>query len=138
MLLRSLSFEEWRQRARGMPSAGLQPDIAVNAIFELDDAAFAPIESTRPLSLPAMLMRLLDRLCCFRSADRYALMYRLAWRTFYENRRLLEDAADADVRRATLMDAAIRRDVHKLHAFVRFREVIGRKGGVDVFRLVRA
>jgi uracil-DNA glycosylase len=128
MLPQSASFEEWRNRARPMLGAGVPPDIAVNGLVELDDAAFASIQSMRPVSLPAVLMGLLDRLCCFRSADRYELMYRLAWRTLYENSKLLEDAADADVRTATLMDAAIRRDVHKMHAFVRFREVVDETG----------
>jgi DNA polymerase len=60
-------------------------------------------------------------------------MYRLAWRTLYENPKLLEDAADPDVRNAVLMDAAIRRDVHKMHAFVRFREVRDESGGAAYF-----
>ena len=74
-------------------------------------------------SLPARLMRILGSICCFRADGRYELMYRLAWRTLYENPRLLEDAADPDIRHALQMDATIRRDVHKMHAFVRFREV---------------
>jgi DNA polymerase len=73
-------------------------------------------------------MRLLDGISCFRATGRYELMYRLAWRTLFENSKLLEDVADADVRNAMRMDAAIRRDVHKMHAFVRFREIPGVDG----------
>ena len=83
---------------------------------------------TGQLTMPAPLMRLLDSISCFRADGRYELMYRLAWRTLFENSRLLEDAADVDVRRAMLMDSAIRRDVHKMHAFVRFREVLADDG----------
>jgi probable DNA metabolism protein len=124
MLLRSLSFEEWRNRARPLLSAGVEPDTAVQAIAGASDAATASNGASRRIFAPAALMRLLDSLSCFRVAGRYELMYRLAWRTLFENPNLLEDAADADVRNATLMDAAIRRDVHKMHAFVRFREIV--------------
>jgi DNA polymerase len=55
-------------------------------------------------------------------------MYRLAWRTHNENHRLLEDAADVDVRNAMMMDSAVRRDLHKMHAFVRFRETVDEQG----------
>jgi DNA polymerase len=37
--------------------------------------------------------------------------------------RLLEDHADADVARLARLERAVRREVHKCHAFVRFREV---------------
>ncbi|MEO7774322.1 MAG: UdgX family uracil-DNA binding protein [Steroidobacteraceae bacterium] len=74
-----------------------------------------------PLSLPRPLMRLLESLACYRGDGRWELMFRLAWRTLHENRRLLEDHADADVHRAVRMERAVRRDVHKMHAYVRFR-----------------
>ena len=80
-----------------------------------------PIEPE--LRLPRSLMSLLENLACFRSDSRWELMYRLAWRTLFENDRLLADPADADVSHATSMERAVRRDIHKMHAFVRFREV---------------
>jgi probable DNA metabolism protein len=129
----SLSFKEWRNRARPLLSAGVAPEIAVQVIAEPADAAGASGAAMPQISLPAPLMRLLDSLSCFRADGRYELMYRLAWRTMFENRKLLEDAADPDVRRANVMDAAIRRDVHKMHAFVRFREVLDDTGAPAFF-----
>jgi DNA polymerase len=120
MLLPSLSFEEWRNRARPLLSDGVKPDAAAAALFTTPPSAAS---ASAALCLPAPLMRLLQSISCFRADGRYELMYRLAWRTLFDNRMLLEDAADPDVRNATLMDAAVRRDVHKMHAFVRFREV---------------
>ena len=120
----SLSFEEWRNRARPLLKAGVKPDMASGALAEKGDAEIASDARTHQLAFPAALMRLLDSISCFRAAGRYELMYRLAWRTLFENRQLLQDAADPDVRNATRMDSAIRRDVHKMHAFVRFREVL--------------
>jgi uracil-DNA glycosylase len=127
----ALSFEEWRNRARPLLMAGVKPDDAIAAI-ESGDAPPVPVAPTTQLTLPAALMRLLDSISAFRAAGRYELMYRLAWRTAFENARLLEDAADPDVRSATLMDSAIRRDVHKMHAFVRFREIV-EEGGTPVY-----
>jgi uracil-DNA glycosylase len=133
MMQSALSFEEWRKRARALLSTGVSPEIAVSEI-----AAAHPVESTsiaprRQLNVSAKLMRLLESISCYRTAGRYELMYRLAWRTLFENPKLLEDAADPDVRNAMLMDSAIRRDVHKMHAFVRFREVVTEDGETRYF-----
>jgi probable DNA metabolism protein len=133
MLPLSLSFKEWRNRARPLLSAGVTPHTAVQVIAGTSDVAIASNTAMRQISLPVALMRLLDSLSCFRADGRYELMYRLAWRAIFENRRLLEDAADPDVRHATVMDAAIRRDVHKMHAFVRFREVLDDAGDPAFF-----
>ncbi len=88
-------------------------------------AAAAPgaARSRSELRIPRVLLRLLETIADFRDSARWDLMYRLAFRTLYVNARLLEDAADEDVRRASLMEREIRRDCHKMHAFVRFREV---------------
>jgi probable DNA metabolism protein len=128
-----LSFAQWRDRARGLLIAGVKPQEAAEAIAEMSDAESQSVAHGRPLSVPAALLRLLESISCFRADGRYELMYRLAWRTLFENSRLLEDAADPDVRSATLMDSAIRRDVHKMHAFVRFREVIDERGEAAFF-----
>ncbi len=53
---------------------------------------------------------------------RFALLYRLLWR-LQANPRIMEDKADADVRRVEELDKSVRRDSHKMHAFVRFRLV---------------
>jgi DNA polymerase len=129
MLLQpSLTFEEWRNRARPLLAARIEPDIACRLIADDAPAPSAAAIPSRSLVLPSALMRLLDSVSCFRAAGRYELMYRLAWRALFENSKLLEDAADAEVRDAMSMDAAIRRDVHKMHAFVRFREISGADG----------
>ena len=80
-----------------------------------------------------LLMRLLETIAHCRDSGRWDLMYRLAFRAARYNARLLEDAADPEVRRAFLMERAIRRDCHKMHAFVRFREVEGIDGGKSYF-----
>lgn len=55
-------------------------------------------------------------------SQRFALLYRLLWR-LQANPRTMEDKADADVRQIEDWDKQVRRDSHKMHAFVRFRLV---------------
>ncbi|MBV9775191.1 MAG: TIGR03915 family putative DNA repair protein, partial [Gemmatimonadetes bacterium] len=59
----------------------------------------------------------------FRDPGRWALFYRLVWRATHGERALPRVAADPDVHRVLRMGKAVGREVHKLHAFVRFRAV---------------
>ena len=58
-----------------------------------------------------------------RSGEQWPLLYRLLWRLTRGEPKLLEISVDADVRALHEMEKAIRRDIHKMRAFVRFREV---------------
>ena len=53
------------------------------------------------------------------------LLYRLIWRVLNGERALLEVASDPLVHRLERMARTIRRDLHKMHAFLRFRRVEG-------------
>ena len=132
------NFEQWRETARPLLIAGIAPNaIDWGHTVTLREAAagFAPptavsvdpsssvVPHGRQPRISASLLRLLETLSLFRHPGRWELMYRLAWRSTTENSRLLEDAADPDVRHASLMERAVNRDVHKMHAFVRFREI---------------
>jgi len=116
----AFSFEDWRAAARPMLAAGMKAD-GIN--WETAPPPPAAPAIPAEVRLPRALMRLLENLSCFRHPGRWELMYRLAYRIHFENPRLLEDAADPDVANALSMDRAIRRDCHKMHAFVRFREI---------------
>jgi DNA polymerase len=50
-------------------------------------------------------------------------LYRLLWRLKREGAGLLRNLTDPDVRRLETMAKRVKRDVHKMHAFVRFRKV---------------
>ncbi|WP_456307361.1 TIGR03915 family putative DNA repair protein [Paeniroseomonas aquatica] len=56
-----------------------------------------------------------------RDPERFALLYRLLWRLTHGEAGLLQVATDPEVIRAQAMAKAVRRDAHKLHAFLRFR-----------------
>ncbi|HEX2019032.1 MAG TPA: UdgX family uracil-DNA binding protein, partial [Aurantimonas sp.] len=53
---------------------------------------------------------------------RFVFAYRLLWR-LQKEKQLLEIASDPDIMRAREMEKAVRRDSHKMKAFVRFREI---------------
>lgn len=56
-----------------------------------------------------------------RSDDRWTLLYRLLWRLAHGERHLLARVDDAEVRRLRDYAKSVRRDLHKMKAFVRFR-----------------
>ncbi len=73
-------------------------------------------------------MKLCGQVLLHRDPSRFDLMYRLLWRLQREPA-LRHDPLDADMMLANKMAQAVRRDVHKMRAFVRFTEV--REDGVD-------
>jgi uracil-DNA glycosylase len=121
----SLTFSTWRRAARPLLLASSEPgplDWAALIDARPTPDTDARVDGKPEVRLPREVMRLLDSMASFRHPGRWELMFRLAWRIHHRNPRLLEDAADPDVAQALSMDRAVRRDVHKMHAFVRFRE----------------
>ena len=55
-------------------------------------------------------------------SERFAILYRLLWR-LRGNHDLLGIATDPDVAQVMAMAKAVHRDEHRMHAFVRFREI---------------
>lgn len=84
------------------------------------EPASAPAVQPSALKLPAFFVELFNSAALHTSPDRHALLYRLAWRLLREPG-LRHDTLDADRVQAELLARAVRRDVHKMHAFVRFR-----------------
>ena len=73
-------------------------------------------------SVPAEFVELAKTAILHRNPERFAMLYRLLWR-LRGNHDLLDVATDPDVAQVRAMAKAVRRDEHKMHAFVRFREV---------------
>ena len=93
-----------------------------NLVEETDEKKFKVSPGFLPLA---------EAVVCFDDAERWSLLYRLLFRLVHENKNLLHIESDDDVRRARLMEKAIYRDVHKFHAFVRFRQV--ELEGVEIY-----
>ena len=130
-------FAEWREQARRMIQADVPPDrVAWSEPGGVSGSLFThgacrlptpPADAPQPRASRAFL-QLAQSAILHRDAERFALLYRLLWR-LQANPRLMEDAADPDVRRIEELARTVRRDIHKMRAFVRFRVVDEADGG---------
>lgn len=130
-------FSAWRDAARNLLQQGYAPDQvdlqdetqpSVLHLLTLDEGP-----SGQPVSKPFVPKAFLEAaqiVATHRDAQRWNLLYRLLYR-LQANRDLLKVEVDEDVARLKQFEAQIRRDLHKMHAFVRFRKVDepGAQGG---------
>lgn len=120
------NFTSWRNAARRCLQNSVAPheilwtDVEQNGLFASDLEEKAIKEK---FTVSADFISLAETVLCFDDAERFSLLYRLLYRIVYENKNLLHIESDDDVRKARLMEKAIYRDVHKFHAFVRFRKL---------------
>jgi len=123
-------WESFRSAARGLLAAGVAPDHvewqecddAQAEMALLTAATPAPAAAARAL-IPRAFLELGETCACHRAPAAWPWLYRVLWRITRGERALLEDAADPDVVMLTRMQRAVRRDTHKMTAFVRFRAV---------------
>lgn len=127
-------FAEWRSAARGLLAGGIAPDevswrgSAEGASLFGDEAVVAPAGA---VSLPRELLEIAERVICHRDPETAARLYRIIWRAA-RDRQLLARTTDSEIDWLCKADKAIRRDVHKMHAFVRFRR-LGEEAGRESF-----
>jgi DNA polymerase len=127
-------FEGWRDAARALAMAGVAPgDVswrvgtAPGDLFGSGAAEALPRAGT-PFSVPRAFLTLAELVICHAEPERFALLYTLLCR-IRTNPKALEDSTDPLVQRLERMAKEVRRDMHKMHAFVRFREVEEEGGG---------
>lgn len=116
-------FRCWRDVARTLLAADVPPGDVVWSRADqgglLDGVG--EIRTARDLRVPREFVKLAEAVACFDSDGKWATLYRVLYRLKHGNPNLLMVETDEDVRRARLMERAVKRDVHKFHAFVRFR-----------------
>ncbi len=122
-------FDEWRDVARGLFADRVSPDqvrwqLSGEAVdlfaANLPDPVDAPVLSD--IAVPKSFIEAAEAAICHSDADRFALLYRILWRLQAE-RALLQVTSDVDVTHLNRLIKNVRRDSHKMKAFVRFREV---------------
>ena len=121
-------LDGFRAAARRLAGRGIPPERVLWSIGEASGLFGAPApapSSEAPLSLPRGVGEMVARVVPHRDPERYALLYDLIWRILQGERRLLEISSDPLVHRLERMRKAIARDLHKMHAFLRFRRVAG-------------
>ncbi|HZY17419.1 MAG TPA: UdgX family uracil-DNA binding protein [Ramlibacter sp.] len=72
--------------------------------------------------VPASFLRLCEVVVLHHDPQRFSLLYRLLWRLVHEPT-LRNDPIDPDMLLAQQMAQSVRRDMHKMKAFLRFRQV---------------
>lgn len=116
------NFESWRTIARGLLQRNTAPEDVVwgePGLFEAP--AISQVKPTG--TVPKEFVDLAKVVALHRDENRWALLYRVLYRITHGERNLLKIDIDDDVRALQLMEKAVRRDIHKMHAFVRFRRV---------------
>lgn len=117
-------LDEWRAAARPLLAAGLSPD---QILWSDGEGGLFPADAPPPAgraapAVPRSFFNLAGEAVLHRDRQRFALLYRLAWRAAREPG-LLSVATDPLVAAVEAMAKAVRRDIHKMHAFVRFRGI---------------
>jgi uracil-DNA glycosylase len=116
--------EEFRAVARRCLDADIAPD-AVTFTDPAEPSLLPPLPAAsrrQAITVPRGYATLLADAVCHRAADRFALLYNVLWRLTHGERDLIERAIDAAIARLNDYAHNVRRDIHKMHAFLRFRE----------------
>ena len=122
-------FDGFRAAVRNLvaartPPAAVSWQIAGDSagLFAAEPPAATAATAGPELRVPRAFPDLARRVLCHRDPERFALLHQ-ALVVLQSRPKLLEDSADPLIRRLDLLAKAIGRDVHKMRAFVRFREV---------------
>ena len=121
-------FEDWRDQARALLALRVPPGEVLWSDAPTEPGLFAPVENLAPGSpapkVPAAFLGLARTVAAHTDPRRWGALYRVLWRlTHGGERHLLAVATDPEIRQLQLWAKAIGRDIHKMHAFVRFRLV---------------
>ncbi|WP_137136057.1 UdgX family uracil-DNA binding protein [Rhizobium sp. FKY42] len=126
-------FTEWRNAARILLMCDVSPaDVVWESGSSLESGLGfgeselpVPSPTACPPSVPPAFLDLAQTVICHSDPDRFALLYRVLWRIRFE-RHLIGILSDPDVIAARKLEKSVRRDSHKMKAFVRFKEVPSR------------
>jgi uracil-DNA glycosylase len=121
-------FDAWRDAARGLIADDVPPEDVVWQVGAESTDLFAttadPVAPPAPgaMSVPRAFLDLARNAILHSDPERFALLYALLAR-LRNQPKLLEDRADPLIRRLDGLAKNVRRDIHKMRAFLRFREM---------------
>ncbi|RUU81885.1 UdgX family uracil-DNA binding protein [Mesorhizobium sp. M7A.F.Ca.MR.362.00.0.0] len=116
-------FAGWRDAARRLALNEVRPeDVYWHVAPGSDQAELPEVPARAQLVVPRDFIGHAETAFCHSDPGRFAFLYRMLWR-LRDEPKLLEIASDPDTRRLEAMEKAVRRDSHKMHAFVRFRKI---------------
>jgi uracil-DNA glycosylase len=126
-------LDAFRLAARRLLAAEIDPaDVAWtdgnNGELFLD----VPPEEEKIAFVPRAFVLLAEKVACHRDEARWPLLYQLLWRLTHGERTLMDQGADPLMHRLQQMASAVRRDQHRMTAFLRFRVVDDDEGACCV------
>ena len=114
----------FRAAVRALIANDVQPNAVTWQAATTPSLFDAPeLPAGAPVPLASEAAALVQLVVCHRDPERYALLYSLIWRIRQGERKLLEVHSDPLVHRLAMLAKAVHRDLHKMHAFLRFRRV---------------
>jgi DNA polymerase len=121
-------FDGWRDTARRLIQAGVAPDRvgwslpgeAAGDLFANDRPPLPPADAP-PVRASRGYLELARSAALHADPRRFDVLYRVLWR-LQSAPRLMEDRADPDVRAIDALARVVRRDIHKMRAFVRLHK----------------
>ena len=135
------TFEAWRSKARELLRHGVSPenvdwvDTSQTASLLAEEPTEYQIAPNTSVKVPAEFLRLAANVCAHTDERRFAILYRLLHRlTLGGQKHLLAMPSDRDMHQCNMWAKAVSRDIHKMHAFVRFRLVgVNEQNGREQF-----
>jgi len=138
------SYQHWRDTARELVLDDVPPaEVRLETVgdqpllFDIESSSYARQSVGLPrhppsgdgsykkrFTVPPTFLDLAAEVAFHRSDQRWNLLYRMLWRITHGQRSLLEIETDDDVLAARKLEKEVRRDAHKMKAFVRFRRVL--------------
>ena len=126
-------FDAWRDAVRPLAAAQVPPDDVVWQVGDEPTDLFAgqgvahEAPATPGFTVPRPFIDLARNVVLASDPERFALLYTLLTHLRREPK-LMDDRADPLVRRLDRIAKDVRRDIHKMRAFLRFREVTDDQG----------
>jgi DNA polymerase len=123
-------FDGWRDAARALAAEGVPAEQVTWQTAGAAPGLFGEPTATRAapqFAVPRAFFELARTAVCHSDPERFSLLYALLLR-IREQTKAIDDAADPLVRRVEALAREVRRDIHKMHAFVRFRAVATDEG----------
>jgi uracil-DNA glycosylase len=138
-------FEDWQKNAREL----LKKNISPREVVWVEESGQQPLfggvsngevagsaakaqlranEESPSFKVPKRFVDLARNVAAFRDSKKWALLYSVLWRIAHENHHLLKVETDDEVIQLLRMEDAVSRDVHHVHAFVRFKKVTDAEG----------
>ncbi len=130
------TYEAWRDAARELLGEMVEPRNVIWQARLPRDAGEELLDFSEEVTRPSAnrchgfkvsreFMQLAKTVGSHRSGRQWSLMYEVLWAMTYGNdKTLLRRATDTRVRTLEKMRGMVSRDIHKMRAFVRFREVM--------------